>query len=508
MLRNIFIFTFISLICLGYVIFTNIDNLSSIDTITFIKVLGVSIVCFIVYIILYKILEKFVEDNPEKDIEFVHTLHAQANAKVSNYIYMLYSVVVLFFISAIFWAYISEIDELTRGEGKVIPSEKLKVIQSLDGGVVDEILVKEGSYVKKNQPLMKIDTTRFKAALDENKNALEDLQASIIRLEAESKIDLTKKITPLKFPENLLSNHSNLIELQKKLYQSRYDELKSEINTLELQVNQKKQEYLEVVNKEEQLSETLKLMEQELDTAEKLVARKAKSNMELISLKREYSGIKGDYNAARLSIPRIQLSIKESKNKIDERIKAFKSEVARELQEINGKMKMYQSKVVSEKDKLDKTVIVSPVNGTIKQINLNTKGGVVRTGADLIEIVPESEILQVEAKIDPKDIAFINPNQKAIVKITAYDFSIYGGLEASIVEISADSIKDEDSRDGKTYYKVVVQTEKNYLEKNGERLSIIPGMIASVDIVTGKKTVLDYILKPILKTKDSALRER
>jgi adhesin transport system membrane fusion protein len=164
--------------------------------------------------------------------------------------------------------------------------------------------------------------------------------------------------------------------------------------------------------------------------------------------------------------------------------------------------------LISEKDKIDKTVLYSPVDGIIKQININSIGEVIRSGYDLMEIVPGSTKLLVEAKISPKDIAFINPRQKAIVKITAYDFYIYGGLDGKIVEISADSIVDKDSQDKKTYYKVVIETEKNYLEKHGEKFPIIPGMIASVDIITGKKTIFDFIMKPLLKTKDNALHER
>ena len=507
MLREIFIFIFISLIVLSIRIFQEIGGLSSLDKLSFFSIVLYSFIAYGIFFIIRKIISYF-SDETEKDIEFVDTLYGQANSRVNYYVYILLSTIVVFFISALIWSFWAEIDELARGEGKVIPSEKLKVIQSLDGGVVDEILVKEGSLVRKGQALMKIDKTRFKAALDENINALEDLEATKTRLVAESKVDIFKKIKPLKFSKTLEKDYPEIVSLQRSLYISRFNELKSEVYTLQIQVDQKKQELVEIQNKEEQLKETLDLIKQELNTLEQLVAKKAKSNLELVTKKREFSGIKGDYNAAKLSIPRIRLSIKESRNKIDEKINTFKSEVAQELQEVTGKMKMYRSKIVSEEDKVDKTVIVSPVNGIIKQININTKGGVIRSGEDLIEIVPESEILQVEAKIDPKDIAFINPNQKAIVKITAYDFSIYGGLDASIVEISADSIKDEDSKEGRTYYKVIVQTEKNYLEKDGERLSIIPGMIASVDIVTGKKSILDYILKPLLKTKDSAMHER
>lgn len=448
------------------------------------------------------------ETRDEEDIEFVHTLYAQGNARISKYAYILLFTICLFFTSAILWSYYSEIDELTRGEGKVIPSVKIQTIQSLDGGVVSEILVKEGFIIKKGQPLMKIDTTRFKASLDENKNTLESLLASQIRLTAEMNINIKKPRPKLNFSNKNLTKYPDIIKVQKELFKTRYEELKANINTLNIQVKQKEQELKELQSKQEQLWQSIKLIKEEMATIENLVAKKVRPNIDLISIKREYNEILGDYMATKLSIPRAKFSIEESNNKVVEKIKMFKNEAAEELHRINNEIKKYQSKVISEKDKLDKTVIVSPVNGIINRIHINTIGGVVRSGADLIEIVPESETLLIEAKIDPKDIAFINPSQKAIVKITAYDFSIYGSLEGKIVEISADSIKDEDSREGKTYYKVTIKTEKNYLEKDGERYSIIPGMIASVDIVTGKKTILEFILKPIIKTKDSALHER
>ncbi len=471
-------------------------------------IFAIYILIFIIrWVFIKPIIWMFASQNND-DVEFVHTLYAQSNAKIKGYTIVLFLIISLFFSSAIFWAYWAKIDELARGEGKVIPSAKIQTIQSLDGGIISELLVKEGYIVKKGQPLMKIDTTRFKASLDENKNALEDLIAAKVRLEAEINLDINKPLPKLKFNNKKLDNYPEIINIQKNMFRTRYEELKSTISILKSQVRQKRQELVELRSKKNQLYRSIQLIKEEMATIEKLVQRRAKANIELISIKREYNGILGDYNATRLAIPRSLLAIKESQNKITEKINMFHSAAAQEYQKVNNEMKKYESKVVSESDKLNKTVIVSPVDGIIKQIYFNTIGGVVRSGVDLIEIVPQSEILLVEAKISPRDIAFINPSQKAIVKITAYDFSIYGGLEGKIVEISADSLKDEDSKDGKTYYKVVIQTQKNYLEKDGKKLSIIPGMVASVDIVTGQKTILDFILKPILKTKDSALHER
>lgn len=444
----------------------------------------------------------------EEDIKFVDTLYAQENDSISGKVILLFFLIFSFFTAAIVWAYFAPIDELARGEGKVIPSEKIKTVQSLDGGVISDILVNEGEIVKKGQALMKIDTTRFQASLEENKKTYLHLLITKTRLEAESEIDLSKALPKLKFPKEVMIEAGIFAHEDENLFRKRIDELRSTVAILDSQHKQKKQELLEARSKLYQLRKSLKILAQERDMIARLVAKGAKSSVDLLKLRKEYSQLEGDMKATRLSIPRLTMAIKEAENRKIEKVRMFKSEVLNELQKINTEVKKYESKLISEEDKLSKTVIVSPVNGIIKQININTIGGVVKSGIDLIEIVPDSEVLLVEAKIDPKDIAFINPKQKAIVKITAYDFSIYGGLDGKIVEISADSIKDKESKDEKSYYKVVVRTEKNYLEKDGEKLPIIPGMIASVDIKTGKKTILDFILKPILKTKQNALHER
>ena len=442
------------------------------------------------------------------DVDFVHSLHAQANARVNKKIDTLFILIVIFFVGVITWAAFSEIDELARGEGKVIPSEKIQTLQNLDGGLVSEILVKEGTHVFIGQPLMKIDTTRFKASLEENKNAYWGFQVTKVRLEAEYKLNPKRKLPTLKFSKVLRQNVPSIIVNERRRFETKVGEFKSSLDILENQLGQKVQELIELKGKLSQLKESKKLTQEELKTVKKLVKSGAKSKIELINIKKELNTISGDIKATELSIPRANLAITESKNTIIEKLKNFKSEAVGELQEVNTEIKKLESILVSDRDKLEKTIIKSPVHGIIKLININTIGGVVKSGMDLIEIVPDSDVLLIEAKIDPKDIAFINPSLKAIVKITAYDFSIYGGLEGKIIEISADSIVDEKSKDQKSYYKIVIQTDKNYLEKDGKKLPIIPGMVASVDIVTGQKTILDFILKPILKTKQGALHER
>lgn len=443
-----------------------------------------------------------------EDLNFVNILHAQKNAKIDSKVLILFFSIIVFFLFAFFWAYFSQIDELTRGEGKVIPSEKIKTIQSLDGGLISEILVKEGNLVKEGEPLMKIDTTRFEASLEENKQVYYHLLITKARLEKESKIDIEETIPEIKHSDEVLQNAKTFAMNDAKLFQSRFTELKSTIETYKIQLKQKQQEINELNSKTTQLKKSIALVKEEVQTMEQLVERKSKSKVDLLRIKKELTQLEGDLQNSYASIPRINYEIEEAKNKIVEKMNTFKAEASNELQKINTEVKKYESKLIAEVDKLDKTVLISPVNGIIKQINVNTIGGVVKSGIDLIEIVPLSDVLLVEAKIDPKDIAFINPQQKAIVKITAYDFSIYGALDGKIVEISADSIEDKNDKDQKSYYKVVIQTDKNYLEKDGTKLPIIPGMITTVDIITGKKSILDFILKPILKTKANALHER
>lgn len=443
-----------------------------------------------------------------QDLNFVNILHSQKNAQLNPKVILFFFLIFIFFTGAFIWAYFAQIDELTRGEGKVIPSEKIKTIQSLDGGLISEILVKEGHQVKPNQALMKIDTTRFEASLEENKQTYYHLLVTKARLEVEAKLDLTKEQPKIELSDEVLENAKTFAQNDIKLFNSRVDELKSTLDIFEVQLKQKEQELKELKSKSYQLSRTIKIVREEKATMEKLVARRSKSKNDLLNIRKELTQLEGDLQNTYVSIPRAKYAIQEAKNKVAEKLKIFQSEARNELQKINTEIKKYESKLVAEEDKLDKTVLVSPVNGIVKTINVNTVGGVVKSGTDLIEIVPLSDTLLIEAKIDPKDIAFINPQQKAIVKITAYDFSIYGSLEGKIVEISADSIIDKNDKDQESYYKVVIETNKNYLEKDGDKLPIIPGMITTVDIITGKKSILDYILKPILKTKANAMHER
>ena len=443
----------------------------------------------------------------EDDIGFVNSLYGQVYDNPKSSIDLLFVSVIIIITGLLIWANIAEVDEVARGEGKIIPPSKIQKVQNLDGGLVSEILVRSGEHVEKEQPLMRIDTTRFQASLEEVKEQRLSLLAKKARLESQLEFNPSKNLNSIDFPAEV-KGLSIYTDIESRIYKNKIEEYKSSLKILELQFQQKIQERKEIEGKIKQLTTSVKLVKEQLETIEKMARSGSKSKVELINMKKEYNQLEGDLDSARLSLPRSKLAISEAENKILEKVKGFKAETYNELQEVLFELNKIGSRLISETDKLEKTIVRSPVNGIIKQININTIGGVVKSGVDLIEIVPDSDILLVEAKIDPKDIAFISPAQKAVVKITAYDFAIYGGLDGKIIEISADSLKDTESKDDKSYYQVIIQTDKNYLERNGEKLPIIPGMVASVDIVTGKKTIMDFFLKPILKIKEGSLHER
>lgn len=405
-----------------------------------------------------------------------------------------------FAMTALVWANYATLDEVTRGIGKIIPSSHIQVVQNLEGGILAEMLVKEGSLVEKGQTLLRLDDIRFSSSFNETKLKHYELLVNTERLSAE----VNNK--PFQVSADLEKNYSSLVENARRLYQSRQNELQTNIDILQQQMRQKEQELVELNSKSEQLSRSYQLLKQELDMSEPLVKEGAMSEVELLRIKRSVNDLRGELSAAQLAIPRLKSFITEAKNKIEEQKIRFHTEALKELNETKAELDRTSESILALEDRVTRTRITSPVKGTVKQLKISTIGGVIQPGMDMVEIVPIEDQLLVEAQIRPADIAFLRPGQKAMVKFTAYEFSIYGGLEAELEHISADTIINEE--DKKSYYLIRLRTHKNHLEKNGEKFSIIPGMTTDVDILTGKKTVLDYILKPILKAKQRAMRER
>ncbi len=405
-----------------------------------------------------------------------------------------------FVIIAIIWANFATLDEVTSGSGKTIPAGHIQVIQNLEGGILSEILVKEGDLVDKGQALLQLDAVRFASSFNETKLKYYELLATTARLTAE--VNKQK----IEIPEDVIQNAPSIAHDAIQLLASRQNELKANKNILDEQIHQKKQDLVELNSKANQISRSYKYLQEELKMSEPLVAEGAMSRVELLRLRRSANDLRGELSAARLSIPRIKSSLKEAKNKLSELEIRFHTKALEELNLAKSELDRTSESVLALEDRVARTRILSPVKGIIKQLKVTTIGGVIQPGMDLLEIVPLDDQLLIEAQIRPADIAFLVPGQKAIVKLTAYDFSIYGGLEAILEHISADTITNEE--DGKNYYLIRLRTTKNYLERNGEKLNIIAGMTATADILTGKKSVLNYILKPIFKARDRALRER
>ena len=397
----------------------------------------------------------------------------------------------------IVWASLARVDEITKGDARVISSRQLQLIQSLDGGVVSEILVKEGQVVEKDQLLLKIDETRATSGVRESAAQGVALRARQARLRA------LAEGTPFQPPPaGISADERRIIDEERLLYHTRVSELNTMVAINQQQLQQRQQELGEMRARKTSAERSLDLSQQELNKTKPLLASGAVSEVDILRLDREVSRARGDSEQAGAQIARVQAAIGEAQRKIQETELTFRNEARKELADVLGKLNALNQGAVALTDKVDKSQIKSPVRGRVQRLFANTVGGVVQPGKDIVEIVPLDDALVLEAKVQPKDIAFIAPGQAATVKFTAYDFSIYGGMAAQVENISPDTVVDER---GNAFYLVRVRTTQ---AKFSESMPIIPGMTAEVDVLTGNKTVMSYLLKPVLKARAYALRER
>ena len=416
-----------------------------------------------------------------------------------GFAHLLLFVIAAFFVIFFAWASWAELEEVTRGEGKVIPSSQVQVVQNLEGGIVAEIPVREGAIVEPGEVLLRIDDVRAASELRESRQRYLALQGALSRLRAE--VD----DVPVAFAPEIMTEASGVAQSEGALYRARMEALQSELEILRSQAAQREQELTELATRLGQLERSHALALEELEITEPLAASRVVSRVQLLRLEREVNDLAGELEATRLAVPRVEVALREATRRIDERQLSFRAEAQRELTAVQSEAAALQEVITAEADMVSRTEVRSPVRGTVKQLFVNTVGGVIQPGADLVEIVPLEDNLLVEAKVRPADIAFLRPGQPAVVKVTAYDFAIYGGLDAVVEDISADTITDER---GESFYRVRVRTHESALHEASEPLPIIPGMTTQVDILTGEKTVLDYLLKPILRAKERALRER
>jgi adhesin transport system membrane fusion protein len=403
---------------------------------------------------------------------------------------------VLVLIVLLVWAALAQVDEVTRGDARVIPSRQLQVVQSLDGGVVVEILTREGEVVEAGQLLLRIDETRATSGVRESAAQGVALRARTARLRALAE---GKAFVP---PVAGNDEERRTIEGERRLYEARLSELSTQLSINRQQLVQREQELREMQARRKAAQRGLELAQQELAQTRPLLASGAVSQVDILRLERDVTKNRGDAEQATAQIARVEAAIGEAQRKTQETELTFRNEARRDLAEAMGKLNALKEGAVALADRVDKAQVKSPVRGRVQRLLANTVGGVVQPGKDIVEIVPLDDTLVLEARVAPKDIAFIAPDQAATVKFSAYDFSIYGGLEAKVENISPDTVVDER---GNAFYLVRVRTKHAGFN---DKLPIIPGMTAEVDVLTGKKSVLSYLLKPVLKVKAYALRER
>lgn len=435
----------------------------------------------------------------QEDILFMSDVEAAIRKSGQRFAYVLSVMTAVTVIIFLIWAKFAILDEVTRGDGQVIPSSRIQVIQNLEGGIVSELLVRAGQIVEKDQVLIKIDNSNASSTLEESQSRYNHLTAMIARLEAEIE---GKTLT---FPENLEKDGADIIADQREQFAINKQQQKAQVSVLQSQANQRSQEVKEMRSRLRQLENNLGILREEYNMTAPLVTSGAMSRVDLLRIQGQVTDLEGEIGTIKLSIPRAQSAANEALQKIKEVKATMNAEASKELAAARSEAESISKILTAGEDKVSRTQVKSPVRGTVKELKINTVGGVIQPGEDIMEIVPLDDTLLVEGRVKPTDIAFIRPDQKAVVKITAYDFSIYGGLDGKVEQISADTIQDEE---GNSFYRVQVRTNETSLAHKGEVLPIIPGMTATVEILTGHKSVLDYLLKPILKAKQNALRER
>lgn len=405
---------------------------------------------------------------------------------------------VAFVVAAIVWAGRARVDEVAVGAGRVIPTSQVQVVQNLEGGIVSALMIAEGDLVEAGQVLSRIDDTTFASSFRENRARYLGFLASVARLEAEV------EGKPVMFPADL-AEEREVVANERALLDARRAELDASLDVSRRQEEQRRQDLLELQRRITGTDQRLALARQELAIMTPMVEQGVTPRVELLRVQRLVNELQQDLETARISVPKADAALAEAQRRQAERRAAFRSAAQQDLNTQRVQLRALQETLTSVRDRVARTELKSLVRGIVQRVKVNTIGGVIKPGDDLIEIVPLDDALLVEARIRPSDIAFLRPGQSAQVKLTAYDYATYGILPGKLEYISADTIVDEQ---GQSYYRIRVRTETNHLGTADKPLHIIPGMVAQVDVVTGNKMVLEYLLKPVIRARNNALRER
>ena len=449
------------------------------------------------------------------DILYANEVDAALSRRPQFGIRVLSISVAVFFLCLIIWAAIADVDEVTHAEGSVVGSQRTQTIQNLEGGILRAVLVHEGQIVDKGTVLAQLDNEMAESAYRDAVNRAMENSLAVIRLESEIKgeqpvfpenIDMwAEKVIGRRVEQAMLGRVGQIIQDQENAWHSRRDQLNAEIDVLQSQYVQRLHDVEELTSRKLQLDRSLELSIEQRNTAYALVQRNNFSKLEYLGMQQRVVELQGQIDSLAATIPKAKAAADEAKQRIASRRAEQIANVTEEINKRRQELNSLRESLSAGRDRVTRTELRAPVRSTVKQIYISTVGGVVKPGEPIMDLVPLDDTLVVEAKVKPQDVAFLRPGQEVMVKVSAYDFSIYGGLEGKLESISADTIED---KRGEHFYLVKVRTQKNAIVYHNESLPIIPGMVVTADILIGKKTVLDYLLKPILKAKQNALRER
>lgn len=414
--------------------------------------------------------------------------------------YILLYVILVISIFVIIWANFAHVDELARGMGKIIPSSEVQVIQNLEGGIVKKIHVSEGETVEAGQILAQLSDITAGGEYQASLKRYMNLKASITRLTAEA-----NEQDFVEFPLDLKQDAPDLVNLEKSIFEANRSQAQNQRKVLEQQLKQREQEIVEIRERIKGLEKVYALSQEEYEMIKPLAERGTVSKVELLQVESRAESQKAELNNYKTTLIRAEAAAEEARKRIDEQAATLKAEAQKQISSLQAELNTLEETLASYEDRSKRTELTSPVYGIVNDIKISTVGGVVQPGETIMEVVPLNDQLIIEGNISPTDIAFIHPGQSAIIKLTAYDYTIYGTIPAKVIDISADTFENDR---GEVFYRVKLQSDKTTLSYKGENLPIIPGMIANVDILTGEKTVMSYLLKPFKKTITNALHER
>lgn len=434
------------------------------------------------------------------DFDYANDVRAAIELRTPKTYRILIRVCLVLLVVGLVWASFAILDEVTRGEAKVVPSRQIQILQTLEGGIVESIDIREGAIVQRGQVLMRIDPTSFAAQLGEVSERRGALVARAARLAAEA-----SGAEKLEFDPTLERDFARVVALELSLFEARARKLAQDVEVLRQQEEQRRRERDELRAQEQRLSASSELLGREVALTRRLHQSKVVPEIEMLRLERQVADVRGQLEVATASLARIELAISEAASRRASATSTFRALAEEELVKSRGDLAVLDETIKAAQDRVKRTDLRAPVYGIVNKVNVATIGAVLQPGQHLVEIVPLDDTLLVEAQVRPADIAFIRPDQPAVVKITAYDPTIYGSLQGNVERISADTSSTDK---GETFYRVTVRTTKNHLGTESAPLPIIPGMVGTIEVLTGHKSVLAYMLKPVTKIRNEALRER